>query len=305
LDYVQNDYFTEKTIAKEKGIIIEEVRRDKNDINGRIYLEGKKALFIKNKKDRMIVGEEEDVRGITLDEVKLIHKVFYNPSNMFLVVTGNFKVKDVIETVRSNQNNKRFEKYDVKKIHHKEPLEVEKSLVEIVDDRVDIPKAIISYKIDREKYKDIEDIELNYYLSLILKCNFSASSLLYEELKEKNMISIMHSSADIDGNIIVISIYIISDKVREVINIVKNKIKNMTMNESDFVRNRRASIANLIYGYDDMEYTTSRIIKQLISYGKIYDNLYDIYNGININKANEIMNKLDFDNESIVILEKQ
>ena len=305
LDYVQNDYFTEKTIAKEKGIIIEEVRRDKNDINGRIYLESKKALFIKNKKDRMIVGEEEDVRGITLDEVKLIHKVFYNPSNMFLVVTGNFKVKDVIETVRSNQNNKRFEKYDVKKIHHKEPLEVEKSLVEIVDNRVEIPKAIISYKIDREKYKDIEDIELNYYISLILKCNFSASSLLYEELKEKNMISNMRYSADIDDNIIVIRIYIISDKVREVINIVKDKIKNMTMNESDFVRNRRASIANLIYGYDDMEYTTSRIIKQLISYGKIYDNLYDIYNGININKANEIMNKLNFDNESTVILEKQ
>ena len=115
----------------------------------------------------------------------------------------------------------------------------------------------------------------------------------------------MRYSADIDDNIIVIRIYIISDKVREVINTVKNKIKNMTMSESDFVRNRRASIANLIYGYDDMEYTAIRVIKQLISYGKIYDNLYDIYNGININKANEIMNKLNFDNESIVILEKQ
>ena len=304
LDYVQKDYFTEKLIEKEKGIIVEEVRRVKNSISSNLLWESRKALFVNNKMDKLVVGEENDVRGISLEEVKLVHNTFYNPSNMFIVITGNFKVKEAVDIIKKIQEGKEFKKVNVTKIHHKEPLRVENKLVVVKNEMVKIPKAIVSYKLDRELFKDFDDKELLNYFFILLHNNFSFNSILYEELKEKNMISGMYSNSNIYDNIIVLMVEIESERLQEVIEIVKEKIRHLEVDEDTIVRKRRANIASLINMYDNIEYANLNIIRSIITYDRIYDNLYDIYNKANIKDARNIIKRLNFDNESIVILEK-
>ena len=233
LDYVQKGYFTEKIINKEKGIIVEEVRRTKNNLNSKLYYESKKALYKNNKMDIMIVGEEDDVRGITLDEVKLVHEAFYNPSNTFIVITGNFDMDEAVKIIKKNQAGKKFKKMNVEKIHKKEPIAVENKLVVVKEEMVEIPKARVSYKLDRECYKDYDDEELLNYCYMILSNNFSSNSELYEELIEKNMISRMYYSYQIIDNILELNVEIESNCINEVIEKVREKMKKLEITEDD------------------------------------------------------------------------
>ena len=304
LDYVQKGYFTEKIINKEKGIIVEEVRRTKNNLNSKLYYESKKALYKNNKMDIMIVGEEDDVRGITLDEVKLVHEAFYNPSNTFIVITGNFDIDEAVKIIKKNQAGKKFKKMNVEKIHKKEPIAVENKLVVVKEEMVEIPKARVSYKLDRECYKDYDDEELLNYCYMILSNNFSSNSELYEELIEKNMISRMYYSYQIIDNILELNVEIESNCINEVIEKVREKMKKLEITEDALIRKKRVNIANLINQYDDVEDVNRDIAWYLIFYNKIYDNLYDIYNDVTLKKAKDVIRKMNLDNESVVIMER-
>ena len=76
----------------------------------------------------------------------------------------------------------------------------------------------------------------------------------------------------------------------------------MSCNEEELTRSRRVRIADLIYSYDDIEYVNTDIMDQLIRYNKIYDNLYEIYNNSNIEECTDILNRLDFKEQSIVVM---
>ena len=304
LDYVQKSFFTESLIEKEKGIIVEEVRRYKNDLFNKLKFESNKALYFNNKRNVRIVGEEEDVKGITLDEVKLVHSTFYNPSNMFVVITGNFNVKEALDVIKANQNNKRFVEVNFEKVHRKEPVKVKERKMVIKEEMVNIPKAIVSYKMSRDLFKDYDDEELDNYFYIILNNNFSSNSKLYEELKEKKMISRMGASATIYDDVVIINITIESERINEVISIIESKMKELEMDEAGLVRKRRVNIANLINQYDDVEYINLDIIRSLVRYNKIYDNLYEIYNSANLKKAKDVIRKMNLDNESVVIMER-
>ena len=174
----------------------------------------------------------------------------------------------------------------------------------IKEEMVNIPKAIVSYKMSRDLFKDYDDEELDNYFYIILNNNFSSNSKLYEELKEKKMISRMGASATIYDDVIIINITIESERINEVISIIESKMKELEMDEAGLVRKRRVNIANLINQYDDVEYINLDIIRSLVRYNKIYDNLYEIYNSANLKKAKDVIRKMNLDNESVVIMEK-
>ena len=190
------------------------------------------------------------------------------------------------------------------KIHKKEPIAVENKLVVVKDDMVEIPKAIISYKLDRESFKEFDDVELLNYCYIVLNNNFSPSSELYESLKEKNMISRMYTTYQIIDNILEIGIGIESNSIHEVVDIVKDKMKKLDITNDDLTRKRRVNIANLINQYDNIEEVNSEIIYYLVRFNKIYDNLFAIYNEANVDKAEQFISRLNLENESIVVLEK-
>ena len=299
IDYVTKGYFTEKLIEKEKGIIIEEVRMGDNSPTKRFFYDANKCIYINSKRRNYITGTEEDVRNISLDEVNLVHDAFYNVDNMFLVVTGNFKIKDVIDGVDSIE----FKKYD-KKVRKKEIEEIDKvsnKYMSIINKMVEIPKVKISYKMNSSIYKDFDKEELDLYIKILLQENFGNNSDLSEELMEKDLISNMWFEYTNEENIIVISIVIESKNIDGVIDIIKDKMKNLLISDEVLERKKRVAIANLINKYDDIEYVNTDIADQLIHYNKIYDNLYDLYMNINIKRVKEICNKINLKNESIIV----
>lgn len=106
LDYVQIPYFTEENVESEKGIITQEIHMCDDEPTDVMYEHIRKNVFLKNPFKDSIIGTIEDINSINKDTLFTCYNTFYNPQNMFLVVTGNFNEKEILEAIIQNQNKK-------------------------------------------------------------------------------------------------------------------------------------------------------------------------------------------------------
>ncbi len=302
LDYVQTPYFTKDLIEKEKGIICEEVKMGKNNPGHKLYYGMNNALFKNDKRKNLVTGEIEDVKATTVFELQDIYDTFYHPQNMYLVITGNFNPYEAIGIVKENQAKKKFPEYRNPVLkEYKEPKSVVEEYKEI-EANVEIPKVKICYKMPKEVFGDIEDKLLNIYLSIILRNNFGSTSYLREELLEKELVVGIGAGREIFKDVVTIEINIETKYPDEVIPIVKDKMNNLSLTQEDLKRRIRCNIAALINDFDDIEYVNTDIAEQLITYGKVYDNMYDKYKGLKLKVAEELIKKIDLNNCSTVLL---
>lgn len=302
LDYVQTPYFTKNLVEKEKGIISEEVKMGKNNPGHKLYYGMNRALYKKDKRRNLVTGEVEDVCNTTVKELQKVFDTFYHPENMFLVITGNFNPYEAIAIVKENQKNKEFSKYlnPVRK-SEKEPMGVNEEYQEI-EANVEIPKVKISYKMPVSLFSKYDKRLLNIYLSIILRNNFGITSFLREDLLEKELIVGLGTGREVFNDIVTIDINLETKYPSEVIPIIKEKMNNLVLNEDDLKIRIRCNIAALINDFDDIEYVNSDIVDQLITYGDVADNMYEIYNGLKLKEANDIISKMNLENSSIVLL---
>ena len=223
LDFVQDKVITQDIVENEKGIILEEVRMDKNNPNHKMFFNVLKSVYKNNSKRNEITGVENDVKAITKKELDLVYDNFYHPSNMFLVITGNFNPYEMSAMIKENQSKKKFETIKVKKIYNKEDVKVNKKYLELKEN-VNIPKISISYKMERKRFKDYSDLELRTYLNMILNANFGSSSNLRQELLDKCLIVSMSYSTSIDKDIVVITLSLESKYPTEIIKIIQSEM---------------------------------------------------------------------------------
>ena len=300
LDFVQDKTITQEIVDNEKGIIVEEVKMDKNDPNHKMYFNVLKAIYNKNNKRNEITGLENDVLNITRKELDLVYDNFYHPSNMFMVITGNFNHYEMALMIKEKKKKKKYKKNKVKIIKDKEDAKVNNKFLELKGN-VEIPKISISYKMDRKKYKNYSDLELRVYLNMILNASFGSSSSFKEELLNKCLIVSMSYSSMVDDDVVVITISLESKYPNEIVKIIQEEIRKITITEKVLQRKIKCNISDLIIGFDDIEYVNSVIQSDIIFYNKLINNRYDIYSDVNINDAKKILKSINFDNESIVI----
>lgn len=302
LDYVQKPYFTKKLIEKEKGIICEEVKMGKNSPGHKLYYGMNNALFKNDKRKYLVTGEVSDVKATTVEELQDVYDTFYHPENMYLVITGNFNPYEALGIIKENQKKKKFPKYNnpVRK-EYKEPKKVNEEYKEI-EANVEIPKVKICYKMPKQIFGDIDSKLLNIYLSIILRNNFGATSFLREELLEKELVVGIGAGREIFKDVVTIEINIETKYPDQVIPLVKEKMNNLSLTQDDLKRRIRCNIAALINDFDDIEYVNTDIVEQLITYGKVFDDVYDKYKGLKLKEAEDIISKLDLNNNSTVLL---
>ncbi len=89
LTYVSTPYYTAESVAKEQGIIAQEIRMYENNPNAVGYYRLMGALYASHPVREPVAGTVESIAEITPDTLYGCHKVFYNPSNMALVCVGD------------------------------------------------------------------------------------------------------------------------------------------------------------------------------------------------------------------------
>ncbi|MBF8249698.1 MAG: hypothetical protein HW400_299 [Candidatus Levybacteria bacterium] len=94
-DNLFNSLLEEKAIEKEKGIVIEELGRSKDNPESDIWDLWFEWIWGKDQAlGRSTIGNETTIRNITRQKLQDYLKMFYRPSNMVIAVAGNFSTKE-------------------------------------------------------------------------------------------------------------------------------------------------------------------------------------------------------------------
>ena len=89
LQFATHPYFTPETVAKEQGIIAEEIRMCRDDPYDRCYRNMLAGLYRDHPLRIDICGSERSVSGITAKELYEVYDTYYTLPNMALVVCGD------------------------------------------------------------------------------------------------------------------------------------------------------------------------------------------------------------------------
>ena len=89
LSFVSIPYFTDESVAKEQGIIGQEIRMIEDNPDWQIYTRMLRALYKNHAARTSIAGTVESISHITAQTLYDCHKAFYTPANMILTVVGD------------------------------------------------------------------------------------------------------------------------------------------------------------------------------------------------------------------------
>ena len=304
LDFVQNLYLTNENVESEKGIITQEINMC-NDRPSDILYDRIRLNTIKNNPFReSIIGTVKEVKSITKETLETCYHRFYDPSNMFLVVTGNFDKDKILKVIKDNQNSKKFDKVKIGKLKaYNEPDEIVKEK-EIVKCNTNIPKMAYSIKIPIKEF-DINPRKLSIYMFIIFNLLFGDTSLFDEECKRDGIITstLFYNILDIDSHFIV-SLINNGEKYEELIKRIDSELQDIKFTEQDLERKKKVLISNEIFSYENVEMVNDMIVDNIIFDNKIEDDMIGLISSLNIDELNEIVKKIDFTNKNIVILKK-
>lgn len=295
LEYVYTPYFTKELFQSEKGVIEEEVKMYKDDPGMTIVNGTLNNVFVNDERKYLVGGTVKDVKSIKLEDVITCYNAYYNPKNMFLIITGNFNPNEALAITSEQMNKLNINNdFNVKDIYPKEPEKVNKK-EEIIKMNVDKPKVSIGIKIPKNNFKSLklDNYLLKIYISSILDINFGNTSLLLEELQKGSIVD------DLDYTVIESNDYFIvlilsstyypeyfKDKVIE-------KFNSLNIEDSDLKRVAKVNISNYILLFDSVVAVNNYIMDEVMDNNEVNTGFMNIMRNLNIDTCKKILTKLN------------
>lgn len=295
LEYVYTPYFTKELFQNEKGVIEEEVKMYKDDPGMTIVNGTLNNVFVNDERKYLVGGTVKDVKSIKLEDVITCYNAYYNPKNMFLIITGNFNPNEALAITSEQMNKLNINNdFNVKDIYPKEPEKVNKK-EEIIKMNVDKPKVSIGIKIPKNNFKNLklDNYLLKIYISSILDINFGNTSLLLEELQKGSIVD------DLDYTVIESNDYFIvlilsstyypeyfKDKIIE-------KFNSLNIEDSDLKRVAKVNISNYILLFDSVVAVNNYIMDEVMDNNEVNTGFMNIMRNLNIDTCKKILTKLN------------
>lgn len=295
LEYVYTPYFTKELFQSEKGVIEEEVKMYKDDPGMTIVNGTLNNVFVNDERKYLVGGTVKDVKSIKLEDVITCYNAYYNPKNMFLIITGNFNPNEALAITSEQMNKLNINNdFNVKDIYPRESEKVNKK-EEIIKMNVDKPKVSIGIKIPKNNFKNLklDNYLLKIYISSILDINFGNTSLLLEELQKGSIVD------DLDYTVIESNDYFIvlilsstyypeyfKDKIIE-------KFNSLNIEDSDLKRVAKVNISNYILLFDSVVAVNNYIMDEVMDNNEVNTGFMNIMRNLNIDTCKKILTKLN------------
>lgn len=300
LDIFYNTNINEKSVNEEKGIIGEEIDMYKDQIDSLMYSKLFDNLFNKSYSKHTVVGEREDIANITAKSLNEIYNDYYVPNNTFIIVTGNFDIDEVMNTIKDYMKNIKVKPKELPK----RIKERDKEIVNVPYEEIkkDMENTRVKYAIKMKKniFGIKDDNILKDYLGLILSNNFSATSELFERYKDNDIVIGMSYGVNIIDDYLIININALTNDGNRFIDNIKEDIKKLKLNEEEFERKKKKYLKSYILDFDNIEDVEYLLSLSLMIDNKIDYNEYDKLIALNYKEASRIMKLINFDNTSII-----
>jgi len=186
LEFVNNPYFTDENVAKEQGIIGQEIKMYDDDPGWRLFFNMLQGMYHNNPVKTDIAGTVESISHITPQLLYDCCKAYYNPSNMILVMVGDIDpeeaVKYIDKHVSPEKNMGKMERRQVQ-----EPNEV---VEKVVHQKLSVSKPLFLIGFKEKETGICGDalVEKQIKTDIILEVLFGKSSSFFMELYGEGLI---------------------------------------------------------------------------------------------------------------------
>lgn len=145
LHFVQNPYLTEENVAKERGIIEQELNMYDDHPDRRIYRNLLNALYHRHPIRLDVGGTIASIREITVELLWECYRLFYQPANMALAVVGDVEPGEVLDIVGLQMEGWHDQGQEVKRLLPDEPETVNQPMIE-QRMRISQPRCYLGFK---------------------------------------------------------------------------------------------------------------------------------------------------------------
>jgi len=291
LSFVTDPYFTKETIAKEQGIIGQEIKMYDDNPDWQLYFGMLEGLYADNPVKIDIAGTVETIAEITPDTLFDAYNTFYNLDNMALVVSGNVSPEDVLAVC-----DKVLEYKKAPEIERVYPDEQKKVNKEIVTGKMQVSMPMFSVGI-KDNNCPLSGKELGKKRAaygILMDMMFSKSAPFYTRLMDEGLIDSGFSFAyeghetfgyaELSGN---------SNEPRRVFEEIKKEVafyKQNGLDRESFERIKRANYAHLLRMFN----STDDIANEMVS---------ALFDGLDILDYPEICGEISFEDVTKLLSE--
>lgn len=299
MDYVQHPYFTDENVEKEKGIIGQEIMMYDDYPDWKVYLNALECMYHKNPVKLDITGTVETISHIDKDILYRCYNKFYNPSNMAMVIAGDFEPEKLLEEIKKrlvdNKSNG-----EIKRIYEDEPKEIVKKKNE---QNMEVSKPLYAIGIKDVPAEQKEKIKKHISIEILLNLLIGASSDLYKKLYDVgNCYSVPSIEYDFDKTYAHVLITGQSNNPEELYKMFKEQVYKFIdtgISKEDFERTRKMIYGEYVKEYNDITDIARMFLSDYFKGINSFDYLEEI-NTINVEYLNQVLK--DVFNEKNMIL---
>lgn len=271
LDFVTHPYFTDENVAKEQGIIAQEIRGCEDNPGRCLYYGLLNLLYQKDSIRTEVCGTVESIAQITPALLYHCYNTFYQLSNMALVVCGDVDYEQVIHVADEQLCAK--DKNQIERYFEAEPKFIEKkrSCEEMSIAR---PLFAIGFKDD---YFDDPAVRLRRALQMRFLSDllFGTSGAFYNDLYREGLLNSSFSCGyEGYGHAAFFLLNGETDKPEEVYDrtlAYLERMKETPPSRDDFERIRRSAYADYIRSFDSTDEIANEFLYHLFSDVDLFD----------------------------------
>jgi predicted Zn-dependent peptidase len=271
LRFVTHPYFTEESVEKEQGIIAQEIKMYDDDPYERCFTELLRCLYHSHPVRENICGTVKSIRRITPQILMDCYRVFYNLSNMALVICGDVDVNEVLAIAD-------------RELPHEQPVQILRSLPHEPDAickarfsramQVSKPIFNIGFKDTGHRLPPMERQRREAAMSILNEMLFSRSGELFNSLFESGKISPGFSYGySMSDTFSFNSLAGEADDPEIVLNAVLDYIvqkKKTGLDPTTFARCKRVMCAEYIKDFDSTEEIASDLLGYIFDDGEMF-----------------------------------
>ena len=251
MNYVQHPYFTDENVEKEKGIIGQEIMMYDDYPDWKVYLNALECMYHKNPVKLDITGTVETISHIDKDILYKCYNTFYNPSNMAMVVSGDFEPEKLLEEIKKRLIEKKANG-EIKRIYPEEPESIVK---EKTEQKMDVSEPLFTIGIKDKVATQKEKVKKHLAIEILLNMLIGKSSDLYQELYKSG---VMFSMPGVDyefsrdyAHILVTGQSKEPEKVYESFKNTIRELKEKGIESEEFKRMKKMLYGSFIKEYDE------------------------------------------------------
>lgn len=294
-DFVENLDVTNKTIEKEKGIILSEYDMYQQSPEQRLFKETLISLYKNHPMKVDVLGSKKDIQNMRMEDLKYFYELNYDPSKLCLVGITGKDTDEIMEWIKDCQKDveSKCDK-EISRVLKEEHMEVNrKEFVDTMD--ISQPFVCVGFKM-KPCSNVIESIEKDFAVNMWLDSLMGPLNPKFQEwLDQRIFTQFVGAEADFTTDHSYVLFYAQTTNPDAFIELVKEQVKKKTISNEDYQSLRAQAIANNLRGLNHFDGLANDLLRSHFENFDYMDSLNRIQK-MSLDKVLSNLDDLDFSN---------